>query len=215
MRIRIEISEATNGKFSNINLAFDDQNGNEQKVPLILHDFVDIYDLTNDIKSVNFDLFLISALVYGVDSLINRELYAIDGWSRELDVTFPVYNLAQWKGQELIFQDALKFLTGDHWNINFELNSIGNCFTETKGRWAKKRRLFDLEKINATSLFSGGLDSLIGVIDQLENLDTDEEILLVSHFDFNTPGPNRDQQFLFRKLVANYPNKIKNNWIQS
>ncbi|MBN4047211.1 hypothetical protein JYU05_01550 [bacterium AH-315-P13] len=214
MRIKIELNEAINGKFSTINLVFNDLNRNEQKIPLLLYNFVSAYDLTKDTKSVKFDLFLISALVYGVDNLLDREGYSIDGWARELKVTFPVYNLERWQGQELILQDALKFLTGDYWDVGFELNTVKNCYIETKGRWDKNRRIFDTQKIKVTSLFSGGLDSLIGVIDQLETLNNDEEIMLVSHFDFKSPGPNKDQSELFKALIKEYPNKVKNNWIQ-
>lgn len=184
MKIKIELSEAINGKFSNINLVFNDLRGDKQKIALSLRSFVDCYDLTRDIKSVKFDLFLISALVYGIDNLLDREYYSDDGWAREIEIVFPVYNLTNWQGQEEVLQDALKFLTGDYWTINFELNTIQNCYIETKGRWNKNRRHFNTENIKKTSLFSGGLDSLIGVIDLLESLNNDEEILLVSHFDF-------------------------------
>jgi hypothetical protein len=215
MKIKIELSEATNGKFSNINLVFNDLANIEQKIPLSLHNFVDAYDLTKDIKSVNFDLFLVSALVYGIDNLLDREYYSDDGWAREIEVIFPVYNLSKWQGQEVVLQDALKFLTGDYWTIDFELNTVQKCYLETKGRWNKNRRNFNTDKIKCTSLFSGGLDSLIGIIDEIENLNTDEEILLVSHFDFYSSGPNRDQMALFSALSNKYPNKIKNNWIQT
>ena len=184
MKIKIELSEATNGKFSNIILVFNDLANIEQKIPLSLHNFVDAYDLTKDIKSVNFDLFLVSALVYGIDNLLDREYYSDDGWAREIEVIFPVYNLSKWQGQEVVLQEALKFLTGDYWTIGFELNTVQKCYIETKGRWNKNRRNFNTDKIKCTSLFSGGLDSLIGIIDKIENLNTDQEILLVSHFDF-------------------------------
>jgi len=81
-------------------------------------------------------------------------------------------------------------------------------------RWKKHIKQFDVKKIKTTSLFSGGLDSLIGVIDQLESLSTNEEILLVSHFDFKSSGPNKDQRLLLKALREQYPNKIKDNWIQ-
>lgn len=216
MKIKIELSEALYGNFSTIKLVFNNpRNANkEEKIELTLRNFDVAYDLTNDIKSIKFDLFLISALVYGIDNLLDREYYSDDGWAREIEVVFPVYNIAQWKGQEIIIQDALKFLTGDHWYINFELNTIQNCYIETKKKTNKNKRKFNSNKIKETSLFSGGLDSLIGVIDKLEKLNNDEEILLVSHFDFKSPGPSRDQNLLFDALVNKYPNKIQNNWIQ-
>ena len=215
MKVLVQIKEAKNGKFSEILLIFNDLNGKEQNVSLILNKFIDIYDLTKDTKSIKFDFFLISALVYGIDNLLDREYYSHDGWSREIDVVLPVYNISNWTGQELLLEEALNFLTGDNWKIQFKHNSVQNCFLEKRRRWNKNRRNFNSEKIKVTSLFSGGLDSLIGVIDQLEKLDNGEEILLVSHFDFNSSGPNRDQQKLFSSLAKKYPDKIKNNWIQT
>ncbi|WP_052085102.1 Qat anti-phage system QueC-like protein QatC [Cellulophaga sp. E6(2014)] len=216
MKIKIEISEASYGNFSTIKLVFNNPRNyhKEEEIELILRNFDVAYDLTNDIKSIKFDLFLISALAYGIDNLLDREYCSDDGWARKIEVVFPVYNIAKWQGQEVVLQDALKFLTGDYWSINFELNTIQNCYIETKNKTKKNKRKFNSNKIKETSLFSGGLDSLIGVIDKLEKLTNDEEILLVSHFDFKSPGPSRDQNLLFNALISKYPNKIQNNWIQ-
>jgi len=215
MEVIIELNEATKGKFSNINLVFTDLVGVEQKVPLFLRNFVNAYDLTGDITSIKFDLFLVSALVYGVDNLLDRRYYSNDGWARELKVIFPVYHLDIWHGQERLLEDALKFLTGDYWEIGFVQNTITPMYLMKGRRWKKYIRRFNVNKIKTTSLFSGGLDSLIGVIDELESLNNDEEILLVSHFDFKSPGPSRDQEILFAKLKLQYQKKINNNWIQT
>jgi hypothetical protein len=216
MKIKIEMSEASYGNFSTIKLVFNNPRNDhkEEEIELTLRNFDIAFDLTNDIKSIKFDLFLISALVYGIDNLLDRKYCSDDGWAREIEVVFPVYNIAKWQGQEIILQDALKFLTGDYWSINFELNTIQNCYIETKKKTKKNKIKFNSTKIKETSLFSGGLDSLIGVIDKLEKLTNDEEILLVSHFDFKSPGPSRDQNLLFNALVSKYPNKVQNNWIQ-
>lgn len=214
MEIKVELKECTKGVFSNINLVFTDLKGEVQEVPLELRNFMDAYDLTGDIASIKFDLFLVSALVYGIDNLLPRKYYSDDGWSRELKVIFPVYHLDSWKGQELLLQDALKFLTGDHWEIDFMQNTIEPMYLVKGRRWTKYIKQFNTSRIKTTSLFSGGLDSLIGVVDQLESLDGSEEILLVSHFDFKSSGPNKDQRVLLKALKQQYPNKIKSNWIQ-
>lgn len=215
MKVGIEITEASNGKFSNVYLTFKDLKNNEQKVAMFIPNFVSAFDFTKDIKSIKFDFFLISALVYGLDSLLNREYYSNDGWARDIEATFPVYHLEHWEGQESLLQEALSFLTGDYWQIKFEKNHVQNCFLERKKRWSRKRGLFQHKAIKATSLFSGGLDSLIGVIDTLEKLKEDEEILLVSHFDPYSSGPNRDQLALFQELSEVYPKKVQTNWIQT
>ncbi|MDO6819497.1 Qat anti-phage system QueC-like protein QatC [Zobellia sp. 1_MG-2023] len=216
MKINIQLNEAIGGNFSTIKLVFNNPRNDhkEEEIELTLRSFDIAYDLTNDTKSIKFDLFLISALVYGIDNLLDRKYCSDDGWAREIEVVFPVYNLDKWQGQEIILQDALKFLTGDYWSINFNLNTIQNCYIDTKKKTKKNTRKFNSKNIKETSLFSGGLDSLIGIIDILERLDKDEEILLVSHFDFKSPGPSRDQNILFKALIKKYPNKIQNNWIQ-
>ena len=62
---------------------------------------------------------MISVIVYGVDNLFNREIHSYDGWTRELEVEFPVYNLSNWQGNENLLEQILNFLTGDNWLISF------------------------------------------------------------------------------------------------
>jgi hypothetical protein len=61
-------------------------------------------------------------------------------------------------------------------------------------------------------LFSGGLDSLVGIINDLENTKRGKKVLAVSHFDSNSSGPNKDQMKLYEYLRKKFPNKI--DWIQ-
>lgn len=213
MKVTIEISEATNGNFSDLILSYLDSGNIANKVSLNIRNYVNVYDFTNDAKSVKFDFFLISALVYGVDNLLSREKYSFDGWAREIEVEFPVYNLNKWIGNESLFEETLDFLTGDSWNISFKLNEVENIFIEKKIRWKKNIKTYEKDKIKSVSLFSGGLDSLIGIIDELESLDEDEKILLVSHFDFKSSGPNKDQYLLYNALNEKYPNQIY--WVQT
>jgi len=213
MRVTIEISEATDGKFSDLILSYIGSENIQNRVSLNIKNYVNIYDFIDETKSVKFDFFLISALVYGVDNLLSREKYSDDGWAREIEVEFPVYNLEKWLGNETIFEEALNFLTGDTWSISFRLNEVENIFIEKKGRWHKNIKTYEKEKIKSVSLFSGGLDSLIGIIDELESLENDEKILLVSHFDFKSSGPNKDQRLLYNALIEKYANQIY--WVQT
>ena len=213
MRVTIEISEATDGKFSDLILSYIGSENIQNRVSLNIKNYVNIYDFIDETKSVKFDFFLISALVYGVDNLLSREKYSDDGWAREIEVEFPVYNLEKWLGNETIFEEALNFLTGDTWSISFRLNEVENIFIEKKGRWHKNIKTYEKGKIKSVSLFSGGLDSLIGIIDELESLENDEKILLVSHFDFKSSGPNKDQRLLYNALIEKYANQIY--WVQT
>ena len=210
MRVNIVIDNAVYGKFSDLVLCYTDK-GVNRKVPLSLLGYERVFDFTTDFTSVKFDFFLVSAIVYGVDNLLSRAIYSNDGWTRDIEVEFPVNSLAVWNGKEDKLKQSLDFLTGDNWQISFrELEDV-DLFQPR----AKRRKIprYEKETITSVSLFSGGLDSLIGVINELETLNDNKRILLVSHFDSKSPGPNGDQRKLLRHLKTEYPNKIY--WVQS
>lgn len=210
MRVDIVIDNADYGKFSSIQLCYTD-NGVNRKVPLSFLGYERVFDFTTDYTSVKFDFFFVSAIVYGVDNLLSRDIYSNDGWTRDIEVEFPVNNLAVWSGKEAKLKQILDFLTGDNWQISFREIEDVDLFHPRSNR--RKIPRYERESITSVSLFSGGLDSLIGVIDELERLSNDERILLVSHFDSKSPGPNGDQRTLLRHLMTQYPNKIY--WVQS
>ena len=212
MKIEIEIETAVAGKFSAVKLCYQNTSGENKKVDLYI-DFQPLHDFCHDTKSLRFDFFLFSAIVYGVDNLINRKMYSLDGWTRELEVIFPVKHLTSWQGHEETIEDVLSFLTGDDWTISFRQLENKVLFKEKNRRWTKYIPSFRKSDIEAVSLFSGGLDSLLGVIEQLEQLNDSKKILFVSHFDSNSRGPNSDQRTLLKYLDAQYQNKIY--WVQS
>ncbi|MET4082985.1 hypothetical protein ABIB40_002952 [Pedobacter sp. UYP30] len=210
MRVNIVIVDADYGKFSDLQLCYTD-NGVSRSVPLSFLGYERVFDFTNDFTSVKFDFFLVSAIVYGVDNLLSRAIYSNDGWTRDIEIEFPVNNLAVWNGKEEKVKQILDFLTGDNWHISFRKIEDVNLFHPRTNR--RKTPHYEKDTIKSVSLFSGGLDSLIGVIDELEKLRNNERILLVSHFDSKSPGPNGDQKKLLRHLMTQYPNKIY--WVQS
>ncbi|MEX6689199.1 hypothetical protein QTN47_16945 [Danxiaibacter flavus] len=210
MRVNVVIDNADYGKFSDLQLCYTDS-GVNRKVPLSFLSYERVFDFTTDFTSVKFDFFLISAIVYGVDNLLSRAIYSNDGWTRDIQVEFPVKNFSVWSGKEEKLKQILDFLTGDDWRISFrEIEDVSFFQPRTNRR---KIPRYERETINSVSLFSGGLDSLIGVIDELEKLRDNEKILLVSHFDSKSPGPNGDQRKLLSHLMTKYPNKIY--WVQS
>jgi len=213
MRITIEISEATKAKFSSIKLGYTNFDGLESKVELNIRKFTDAFDYTeNDLNSVKFDFFFISSIIHGIDDLLDREKYSIDGWAREIEVEIPVCNLSNFNGKESILEEALNFLTGDFWTISFSQNQTSQIFW--RNRVQRNNFInYEREKVKSVSLFSGGLDSLIGVIDILETLQNDEKILFVSHFDYKSSGTNKAQNDVLTILKTKYPEKIY--WIQT
>ncbi len=213
MRVNVVIDNAGYGRFADLQLCYTD-NGVERKVPLSFLGYERVFDFTTDFASTKFDFFLISAIVYGVDNLLSRAIYSNDGWYRDIEVEFPVSNIVAWTGKEYKLKQILDFLTGDNWVVSFSQNVQDSFYyPRPLSRRRKTPPTYELDSIKSASLFSGGLDSLIGVIDELEKLSGNERILLVSHFDSKSPGPNGDQTKLLSHLIAQYPNQVY--WVQS
>lgn len=212
MKVEIEILEAEYGEFSQINLCFEDYDENSRKVGVHI-DFLPLYDFAKDTSTAKFDFFLISSIIYGIDTLLSREIYSIDGWAREIEVSFPVNNLDLWLGNEIHLSETLKFLTGDYWIVTFRQSTTDKFFIEKKGRSKRLIPTYKSESVDYISLFSGGLDSLIAAINLLQTLENNKRVIFVSHFDSNSVGPNADQTTLITILRERFPDKLY--WIQS
>ncbi len=142
-----------------------------------------------------YDFFIISASVYGIDRFIERKSNSVDGWSREISVSFPIHNLALWNSCKEDLEKLLSFLTGDYWSISFRQENSTLPTTTLKSNYAGV-----FEQVN---LFSGGLDSLIGAIDFLK-LNPTKKILFASQYDSQMHGPKGDQNKLIPKLQTLY-----------
>jgi hypothetical protein len=95
----------------------------------LIADYKPFFDFSPDYQNlVSFDFFLLSTLVYGVDNLLDRYIYSVDGWTREIEFTFPVSNVSIWNTVREDLENALCFLTGDIWSINFEEISYTDPF---------------------------------------------------------------------------------------
>lgn len=154
---------------------------------------------------VALDFLFVSALIYSIDKYVLRKSAHTtkDYWTRELEVCFPVSESERWNTEADSLSKCISFLTGDVWDISFcQLN------TELIRLEQGQNAVINYEKNpQAVSLFSGGLDSLVGVIDWLEN-NKEEKLLLVGHYDPDVSGPKSDQDRLFAKLIEKYPEKI-------
>jgi hypothetical protein len=100
----------------------------------------------------------------------------------------------RWNTAAPVLKRALDFLTGDRWTLGFRVRP--NSFA--KAVPSRPARLIG-PPFDAVSLFSGGLDSLIGAIDSLEGGSTP---LLVSHAGEGVVSDA--QNTLFRALQAHY-----------
>ena len=208
MRINVELNPAKNGQFSEVFLCLE-INGEQKKVKLNIAHFHSLYDFTKETSSLGFDFFLIAAIVYGTDDLLAREFYSYNGWTREIDIEFPVNNIDDWQPAISSLKETLDFLTGDVWNITFRKLEVANLYLPKKRRWKSKIPKYNYSQIEFVSLFSGGLDSLIGTINELNNLQDDKVGLLVSHFDPAYNGPKNDQNLILTEFQQSFANKYR------
>jgi len=114
-------------------------------------------------STLGLDLLVLALHVQAADTRISRTSESQDSWTREIRIVVPVTTPELWATVGPIIKRALDFLTGDRWIIEFR---------------SKPRRLPNLapspglhsspHSLDGVSLFSGGLDSLVGAIDVLE-----------------------------------------------
>ena len=156
-----------------------------------------------DTKAAEFAYFC--AVIYGCDRAIKRETGNGDRWTRELSVEIPVDDLDRWEGCKEMGEKMLEFLTGDIWHLSFVSDSVplfGYHFRNTRSNFRIKKRA----KGSTVSLFSGGLDSITGIIDWLEE-NPDELLILASTYDHQAESAKSDQERILPHLNSAYPNR--------
>lgn len=135
------------------------------------------------------DLLLLGAAVYCADKATLRR-HTPDFWTRDITIDLPVGDAETWR--EAGFDHVLRFLSGDHWRIE---PRYSDRHPLTADRPAQR------SGIDAVCLFSGGLDSLCGAVDLLEQ-DTGTRLALLSH---NEGGQaSTAQKRLLAELVDHY-----------
>jgi 7-cyano-7-deazaguanine synthase in queuosine biosynthesis len=144
-------------------------------------------------SAVAHDLFRVGGAVFCADKSAPRD-DTQDFWTRDIELQVPVSNVPLWQGASDRLHEALTFLSGDHWTVTFvPLPEIGSGVVQ-------EGVFFE----DAVCLFSGGLDSLAGVIDLLEG---GRRLVLVGHHD--SPLPDNRQVALFRELQSEYgPDRV-------
>lgn len=142
---------------------------------------------------LGLDILVVAAHVHAADTRISRAEESQDSWTREIRLVIPVSDASRWRAASDTLTRMLDFLTGDRWIIGFR--SRPKEFTAlVTPRVGILPPAFD-----SVSLFSGGLDSLIGAIDLLE---TGHTPILISHS--GEPATSHAQNILFEKLKKHY-----------
>ena len=143
-------------------------------------------------SEVALDLVVLAAQVYAADTRISRSTESQDDWTRELRLVVPVSGVARWNNARPVLRRMLNFLTGDRWVVEFRPRPA------IFGQIVPQADLI-APPFTAVSLFSGGLDSLIGAIDQLESGGIP---VLVSHA--GEPAVSKSQDDCFDALTHQY-----------
>jgi hypothetical protein len=146
-------------------------------------------------SEIGVDLLVVAAHVHAADTRISRHTESQDAWTREIRLVVPVSDPVKWTAAAAILVRALNFLTGDRWDVGFrkrdnEYNKLVPPAVPT---------LFPIP-FDGVSLFSGGLDSLIGAIDSLS---AGETPLLVSHAAEGLVSKSQDGCFAGLKAAYN------------
>jgi len=134
------------------------------------------------------DLLRLGGAVYCTDKVARRDL-TTDLWTRQLNLQIPVSNPGLWNAAKSELVAALSFLSGDRWELEFVGDTENPPDAEALG------------EDRGVSLFSGGLDSLAGAIDQLE---TGRKLVLVGHHDSGLT--DKKQKLLGAALKDHYGN---------
>ena len=145
-------------------------------------------------SEIGIDLLVLAAHVHAADTRISRAEQSQDSWTREIRLVVPVSDPARWGAASAHAEEDAGLLDG---------RSLDDRVQGTSGRFATIAQAAPPSLIappfDSLSLFSGGLDSLIGAIDLLEDGATP---LLVSHFG---EGATSDAQGkLFTGLKKHY-----------
>lgn len=154
-------------------------------------------------SEIGLDLVILAAHVHAADTRISRSTESQDGWTREIRLIVPVSNLTLWERSICLLEEMLQFLTGDRWQLEFRSRS-----KEFNKLVFGRPRGIKFADIRTISLFSGGLDSLIGAIDQIE---TGNSVILISHAQEGAVSVSQDACYegIRRYYEAKTPQRLR------
>ena len=156
--------------------------------------------------SLSLDFVVFASAVYALDKSILRRTTQ-DGWTRAISLSLPVSDSQRWTLAAAELTEALNFLTGDRWQLTFRPLSSRIVFPQPASTRRFRSAGISIRSTDTVCLFSGGLDSLVGVIDHLEH--TTSKLLLIGHHDGDIAGPFSDQRRLIEPLRAAYPRRLR------
>lgn len=155
------------------------------------------HKLVESFEPLSRDLLELAACVYAADRLVSRGGNNIGGsqWEREMELVLPVREPAKWRAVSPALGRMLGFLTDDVWRFRF---------VQARRTTARPLPIFEDQRYrncDCVALFSGGLDSLAGVVADRAN--SDHRPLLVSHRSYAVI--DRRQRDLVARLNSDAP----------
>jgi 7-cyano-7-deazaguanine synthase in queuosine biosynthesis len=145
------------------------------------------------------DLVAVAMAVTAADTFVLRN-GAADGWRREIEIDLPVVEPDRWNALAPLLTTTLVFLSGDCWSFSFRNGGLPPPSVLD----VRNRAMIDPSKVDAVALFSGGLDSGLGVMDLL---DAGVRPLLVSH----APQGDKTYQTAVASLFSSQPQRFEFN----
>ncbi|MGB7203829.1 MAG: Qat anti-phage system QueC-like protein QatC [Pyrinomonadaceae bacterium] len=166
--------------------------------------FSGLYERCRIPNPICLDLLIVASICYAIDKSVPRSM-SLDSWTREFEVEIPVSSPTRWNAAAKELMPALRFLTGDNWNLSFK-QLTDDLFVEPVRGPRQKPRPEKLADITAICSLSGGVDSLAGAINLLEN-DPTSQIHFIGHYDGS--GTKAPQKSIFPKLQLAYPGRTE------
>jgi len=176
-----------------------------RNIKLLLPDFVrGVFHLSDRV----LDLLEIAGYVYSADRLVLRgpkDALEYHSWSRSFHFIIKVRDIDFWSkpAVQKKLSEALCFMSGDR---EFKFSFQPGHSTPPTSLFDKKEFKIETEQETSIVLFSGGIDSLGGVIERLQH--SGDTICLVSHRS-GQPETTRTQRQLFKALNQRYPDRVK------
>jgi hypothetical protein len=155
-----------------------------------------------DVPTVLEDLIDVAVTVYVADRAIRRRPPKGEAghllWQRDLELHIPVTDPARWNQAEIrgLLSDALEYLTEDHWEFHFLPRG------DRKYQRPLQQMLPPAPPVRA-ALFSGGLDSLAGLVLDLEKEREGTIFAVTCATSSRLFGKQRGMVKVLRKLVHN------------
>jgi hypothetical protein len=125
---------------------------------------------------------------------------AYDNWTRDFVLYLPVRDVDKWAAAAGTLEQLLSFLTGDRWTVN--PRQAPKPYQPISKEVSSEAQLLTTRTV---CLFSGGLDSFVGAVEQIERVG---QVALVAHHSAGGGATSRSQKSALSALRAVYDEEL-------